>query len=544
MAHAFQPIPGKPAFGNITPTQYAGDYTKNKVARMIYCRDKKTSNCKKRYSQCELLTYNKGLALSRYGFCSGVSPLNYSDLTAGLYTQSNLQNVAVVSEVLDGIVPTTIDPCVCPFYSYYNIDPKGELFGNTACGINNFTSYMTLESNTLPPPPTNLSVTLDSTSVFFSPELAEGETCSVIFSWQPPINNGGSLISGYVVNYYPQDDEESFINISNIPSTDVSIVITDIPIPSTYVFQVAAVNLTGQGAYQSIIYTTPTSPSAPTITSAVPGYEQVTLSWTAPSDGGTPITSYDISYNDGSISLNYPTSSTIITSLTNGQLYNFQVAAVNVIGSSPYSEVVSATPNIPAGPPIDLLCSKTFNPFLQSLTYNFSWSPPDTGGLPIISYTFNYQQLDVLPPITSDITINNIQTESYSFTIYIYDMSVYGFQVAAVNSVGQGPYAPFQIDAPTDLIATPGILSVSLSWTAPMTGGMPVIEYTIEDSFDQLTWSQIGTSPTPSYDATGLLPNILYYFRVAAVNAVSTSPYSEVVSATPTNIIIPFFPPF
>ena len=540
MAHAFQPIPGKPAFGNITPTQYAGDYTKNKVARMIYCRDKKTSNCKKRYSQCELLTYNKGLALSRYGFCSGVSPLNYSDLTAGLYTQSNLQNVAVVSEVFDGIVPTTIDPCVCPFYSYYKIDPKGELFGNTACGLNNFTSYMTLESNTLPPPPTNLSVTLDSvnpSSIFFTPALA-AETCSVIFSWQPAINNGGSLISEYVVNYYPQDDEESFINISNIPSTDVSIVIPDIPIPSTYVFQVAAVNLTGQGPYQSIIYTTPTSPSAPTITSAVPGNEQVALSWTAPtSDGGTPITSYDISYNDGSISVNYPDTAYTITGLTNSQLYNFQVAAVNVIGQGPYSEVVSATPNIPAGLPIDLLCGKTFDLLNQSLTYNFSWSPPDTG-LPIISYTLNYQQLDVLPPITSDITIN-VTDVSYSFTIYIYDMSVYGFQVAAVNSVGQGPYAPFQIGAPTDLIATPGILSVSLSWTAPTTGGMPVIEYTIEDSLDGLTWSQIGTSITPSYDATGLIPDILYYFRVAAVNAVSTSPYSEVVSATPN---LPFFP--
>ena len=265
MAHAFQPIPGKPAFGNIKSTEYASNYTKNKIARISYCRDKKNRNCKKGYSQFELLTYKKGFALSRYGFCAGVSPLNYSDLTAGLYTQSNLQNVAVVSDVSYGIVPTTIDPCVCPFYSYYTIDPKGELFGNTACGLNNFTSYMTLKSNTLPPPPTNLSVTLDPIipSSIFTPALAEGETsCSVIFSWQPPINNGGSLISEYVVNYYPQDDESSssLINISN-PSTDVSI---DISIPSTYVFQVAAVNLTGQGPFAQIEYTSPTYPDAPT----------------------------------------------------------------------------------------------------------------------------------------------------------------------------------------------------------------------------------------------------------------------------------------
>jgi hypothetical protein len=39
-------------------------------------------------------------------------------------------------------ISPSINPTLQPFYYYYNIDPNGELFGNTQCGINNYTNFM------------------------------------------------------------------------------------------------------------------------------------------------------------------------------------------------------------------------------------------------------------------------------------------------------------------------------------------------------------------------------------------------------------------
>ena len=40
---------------------------------------------------------------------------------------------------------TTIDPSVS-FYTNYNIDPEGVLFGNSLCGLNNWTNFMKYKS--------------------------------------------------------------------------------------------------------------------------------------------------------------------------------------------------------------------------------------------------------------------------------------------------------------------------------------------------------------------------------------------------------------
>ncbi len=95
---------------------------------------------------------------------------------------------------------------------------------------------------------------------------------------------------------------------------------------------------------------------ATTITSAVAGDQQVTLSWTGPAvdnytvyyttDGSTPTTS--------SPSITIPggaTSPYVITGLTNGTNYNFSMAASVGPDSSPLSPAVSATliPDAPTG---------------------------------------------------------------------------------------------------------------------------------------------------------------------------------------------------
>ena len=78
-----------------------------------------------------------------------------------------------------------------------------------------------------------------------------------------------------------------------------------------------------------------TAPTAPQNFTATPGDGQVTLTWSAPaSDGGSPITSYQVSSNNGAtwVTASSNTSHTF-TGLTNGTSYTFQVRAVNAAGA-------------------------------------------------------------------------------------------------------------------------------------------------------------------------------------------------------------------
>jgi hypothetical protein len=91
-----------------------------------------------------------------------------------------------------------------------------------------------------------------------------------------------------------------------------------------------------------------TKPDAPTGVSATSGGNaSTTVSWTAPSDGGSAITSYTATSNAGQ-TCSSSTTSCSITGLTNGTAYTFTVTATNTIGTSdPSSASASATPTAP-----------------------------------------------------------------------------------------------------------------------------------------------------------------------------------------------------
>ena len=76
---------------------------------------------------------------------------------------------------------------------------------------------------------------------------------------------------------------------------------------------------------------------------ATAGNAPATVSWTAPSNGGSPITGYTVTPYVGPTrrprppSRHAPATSTTITGLTNGTAYTFTVTATNAIGSGPAS---------------------------------------------------------------------------------------------------------------------------------------------------------------------------------------------------------------
>ena len=89
-----------------------------------------------------------------------------------------------------------------------------------------------------------------------------------------------------------------------------------------------------------------TTPSAPTISSIDNGEGQVTVNFTAGSDGGASITDYEYSIDNGSnfTSMGTTTSPYTITGLTNGTNYDIQIRAVNSEGPGAASSTSIGSP--------------------------------------------------------------------------------------------------------------------------------------------------------------------------------------------------------
>ncbi|MDX6310528.1 MAG: phosphatidylinositol-3-phosphatase [Nocardioidaceae bacterium] len=187
----------------------------------------------------------------------------------------------------------------------------------------------------------------------------------------------------------------------------------------------AAFGLKPGGSTQTL----PGAPSGFTVTGSASAN---TLNWTAPSDGGSPITGYKIyrgTTSGGETLLDSPsgTSTTYSdTTAVSGQQYFYQVSAVNAIGEGARSaeqSVGGSTTTVPAAP----VLSGTANSGLQN---SLSWTVPNDGGSPITAY----------------IVIRNgafLKSVSATTTSYV-DSAVtagtlYKYQVKAQNAIGKSP---------------------------------------------------------------------------------------------------------
>jgi hypothetical protein len=177
---------------------------------------------------------------------------------------------------------------------------------------------------------------------------------------------------------------------------------------------------------------------------------------------------------------------------------------------------------------------------------NLTWTAPANGGSTITSYTITpyigstaqpATKLSGSPPPTG-VTIGGLSsTSSYTFT------------VQATNAVGSGPVsepsnavtptAPTAPAAPTEVIATAGENSATVTWSAPANGGSTITKYTITPyvgATAQPATTVTGSPPATSATIAGLTDGTAYTFTVTATNAVGNGPASSPSSAvTPTS---------
>jgi len=89
----------------------------------------------------------------------------------------------------------------------------------------------------------------------------------------------------------------------------------------------------------------------------------------------------------------YPLTNVTIMGLTNGKTYYFRVAAVNVVGTGAYSDIVTCVP----GTRPDNVSTLFMNSDTSLSAFIAEWSDPYNQGYPIQTYTLRYR-----PALTSD----------------------------------------------------------------------------------------------------------------------------------------------
>ena len=165
-----------------------------------------------------------------------------------------------------------------------------------------------------------------------------------------------------------------------------------------------------------------------------------------------------------------------------------------------------------------------------------SWTAPtSTGGDAIVDYVLQYSTTNGATWVTAPDAVSP-STNSQVLTIV---PTPHLFRVAAVNTVGQGPWSPTSAPVtpavtgpgqPSAPWATPGAGSTQLGWVRPASSGSTAIsDYLVQYSSNGgTTWSTFAdvTSAFETASVTGLLPATPYVFRVAAVSSIGTGPWS------------------
>jgi len=270
---------------------------------------------------------------------------------------------------------------------------------------------------------------------------------TVGLTWLAPLSNGGVPILDYKIS--AKTGGAAYSTLGTSASTSYTAL--GLTAGAVYTFKVSARNSVGSGPDSSEVDITaaaiPNVPAAPTTT--VNTNVSVTISWVAPSNGGSAITTYSVkirqsdgsTYTKESANCNVSTTScTVPISVLQASPYNLvwgskvfaTVSATNAVGSSVDSSASSGITTILTNP--DPPSSLANNPAATSLTnIGITWTAPTVnGGTPVIDYRVSWDQ----GGLTFVVLASNIIATAYVTTATLTANKVYKFKVESRNAFG------------------------------------------------------------------------------------------------------------
>jgi hypothetical protein len=231
-------------------------------------------------------------------------------------------------------------------------------------------------------------------------------------------------------------------------------------------------------------------PNAPTNLQVYPGNSQMGLSWNTPATGAI-ITDYTVNYRQSGTSTwrafpHYPSvvNEQMVTGLTNGTSYDFEVIPVSAIGNGTASNIVTATPT--ATPP----------------AITVSVAPIATSTLPGTNITFTAAVTNALnPSVTWSALLGTITPEG-----------LYTAPPNTGSSTLTDTVTATSIQDPTKSATATVTVSSSLVGWWPLNEGTGTVAHDISGQGNDGTWRGTLSSPTGTHYTTGEIGSAAGYF--------------------------------
>ncbi len=359
--------------------------------------------------------------------------------------------------------------------------------GQASAASNSVTPTASTGGTTVPGAPTNVSATVD--------------VSTVAVSYSAPAVDGGSSITGYTITSSP-----ACTGCTGLSATKTSSAVTGLTNGTAYTFKVTATNSKGTGlASVASNAVTPTAAAvSPVSATSTDSAKPATVSnngTTATASGGTGTVTVSQYPSNPTAAATYP---------SNGSFLD-----VSVSKASTFQKVVIKDCNLSGGTSL-----QWWNPKAGT---GGAWQavvgdPADTSGLPgCLAETFD---------------------ASSSPTVAELGGTIFGVALPAAGGGGGGGGVSVP-GAPTGVHATAGDAQATVSFTAPAAdGGAPVTGYMITPNPACSACTGLSTAGT-SATVKGLTNGTAYTFTVSASNSAGAGPGSAPSAAiTPTAPVI------
>lgn len=244
-----------------------------------------------------------------------------------------------------------------------------------------------------------------------------------------------------------------------------------------------------------------TAPDAPSITALDPGPGQLNVTFAAPpSNGGSAVTRYEVSVNDGAFSevaLPDPgvaTGTFTLDQLVNGTAYRVRLRAVNVAGAGAASAEAVATPRTVPG-----TITSPAAVAAGSSAVRVTWALPATGGAPLTAVQVQWALTEDLE--SAGITLDLLPSATTALIDELEPATAVFVRVRARNVAGWGAWSA-PATATTDAGGGTNVVNPPPDPTPVPLAPTPFIDVPVGTWFDTPTrWAFTigvtnGTSPT------------------------------------------------